>query len=199
MAYYENRGQRFFDYLNNFRFHVLDISFQTPVVFNVSFGFNYCTAPEISVETKEVKSGTFEYSNYVPVGASVAPIELRQGARLLNSDFYDWISRTVRGENSPSGENSPRRNLMLIQYSDMSAHTGRTGDGSAVNGTGDFGNYVFSLNDLISRVPARAWMLMECIPVRYKAGSDFDALGNEISIAELTIQPQFIQEFNLGI
>lgn len=50
-----------------------------------------------------------------------------------------------------------------------------------------------------TRIPARAWLLHDCLPVRYKAGSDFDAGNAAISLQELEVQPEHIEEFSLGI
>lgn len=192
MAFLESRTSRVSDYLNNFRFHVLDVSMTKPIVFNLSFGFSYCTAPEISVETIEIKSGTFEFKKSVPVSASVGEVEFRQGARLFNSDFYDWCSSTIRGQTNI------RRNLLVIQYSEVALFpgTGNRGLGATLL---DIANVAIGLNDLLKRVPARAWMLYDCIPVYYKSGTDFDALGNDISMSELRVRPWHAIEYNMGI
>lgn len=46
-------------------------------------------------------------------------------------------------------------------------------------------------------VPARAFLLKDCIPTRYKTGSDFDASSGQISIAELELQPHYVEEISL--
>lgn len=192
MAYQESRTSRVFDYLNNFRFHVLDVSMTKPVVFNLSFGFASCTAPDLTIDTKEVKSGTFEFVKNVPTQASAGEVEFRQGARLFNSDFSDWVFSTVKGKANP------RRNLLVIQYSDVSLFpgTGNKGLGATLL---DIANVAIGLNDLLKRVPARAWMLYDCLPIYYKSGTDFDALGNDISMSELRVRPHYLVEYNMGI
>lgn len=52
--------------------------------------------------------------------------------------------------------------------------------------------------EFIERVPAKAWLLHGCIPTRFKSGSDFDAASSEISIAELEIAPEMIEEISLA-
>lgn len=47
------------------------------------------------------------------------------------------------------------------------------------------------------KVPARAFMLKNCIPTRYKTGSDFDASSGQVSIQELDIQPEIVEEIAL--
>lgn len=51
--------------------------------------------------------------------------------------------------------------------------------------------------DFVGRVPARAWVLHGCLPTRYKVGSDFDANSGEVSIAELDLKPELIEEISL--
>lgn len=48
------------------------------------------------------------------------------------------------------------------------------------------------------KVPARAFLLRNCVPTRYKTGSDFDASSGQISIQELEVQPELIEEIALA-
>lgn len=48
------------------------------------------------------------------------------------------------------------------------------------------------------KVPARAFMLKNCVPTRYKSGSDFDATSGQVSIQELDIQPEIVEEIALS-
>jgi hypothetical protein len=50
---------------------------------------------------------------------------------------------------------------------------------------------------LALRIPAKAWVLYECIPTRYKASGDFDAMSASVSIQELEIKPSYIEEISL--
>jgi phage tail-like protein len=180
-----DRSSRFTDYLTNYNFHVMDVSFSIPTVFSLSAGFRACTAPEVTVDFKDFKEGSFEYQRKVATGASVTDISFQRGVNFFNSDFYDWISGYI------SGKTDQRKNLMVIQYSDIS--TGIASDGS-------LGPLSFqSLTSLVQRTPARAWMLFDCVPGHYKSGTDFDAIGADMSIAELTVRPLFFEEFNTGI
>lgn len=47
------------------------------------------------------------------------------------------------------------------------------------------------------KVPARAFLLKNCIPTRYKTGSDFDASSGQVSIQEMDIQPELVEEISL--
>lgn len=189
-----NRHLRLSDYLSTLHFHLIDVSFQIPAVFNLAFGFRYCSGPEITVDTKEIKEGTYEYRKFVVHGASAGAITLHQGAQFFNSDFYSWVRSAVKGTKSY------RRNFMLIQFSDVSPFgVGSSGQGFLGGVGGDLLNAAIPLNDLVSRVPARSWMLSGCIPTHYKAASDFDPMSSDISIMELTLQPQSIEEFSMGV
>lgn len=48
------------------------------------------------------------------------------------------------------------------------------------------------------KVPARAFLLKNCIPTRYKSGSDFDASSGQVSIQEMDVQPELIEEISLA-
>lgn len=127
------------------------------------------------------------------------------------------------------GKVSPRRNLLIVQFTNINignvgnnasirdkgiavagalavgslaaiafgggigglAAGAAAGAGSAMIGLGPF--------QFATRVPARAWLLHNCLPTRYKAGSDFDAGTASVSLQELEVQPEFIEEFSLGI
>ena len=189
-----DRKDRISDYLSNYHFHVMDVSFSVPTVFNLSAGFRFCTAPEITADVKEIKEGTFEYPRKVITGAKCSDITLHRGTKLFDSDFYDWIAPSISGKSTFNASSlsklAPtdfRKNILIIQYTDISTNT-----------SGGFSPFQ-TLNDLIQFVPARAWMCYECIPVSYKAGTDFDGIGADMSIAELVISPRFIEEFNTGL
>ena len=87
---------------------------------------------------------------------------------------------------------------MLVQFSESGFLGSPSDTGKASLGL-DLLNQFINFGDLFSRVPGRAWMLYGCLPTTYKAGSDLDALGNEISIAQLTVQPHIMTEIALGV
>jgi len=51
--------------------------------------------------------------------------------------------------------------------------------------------------EFAARIPARAYMLYGCVPSRYKAGSDFDATSGDVSIQELEIQVEMVDQISL--
>lgn len=50
---------------------------------------------------------------------------------------------------------------------------------------------------LVTRRKGKIAIIGNCIPTRYKAGSDFDAMSGEVSISELDIQPHAMTEMAL--
>ena len=51
--------------------------------------------------------------------------------------------------------------------------------------------------EFAARIPARAYILYGCVPSRYKAGSDFDAMAGDISIQELELQVEMMEQISL--
>jgi phage tail-like protein len=122
------------------------------------------------------------------------------------------------------GTVSPRRSLLIVHFTNINlsdsggssiagsvaigvltgliggaAVGAAVGVGAAVAATGvqvpiALGPFQFAM-----RVPARAWILHNCLPTRYKSGSDFDANSAAISLQELEVLPEFVEEFNLGL
>lgn len=182
-----DRRNRISDFLLSHNFHVFDVSFASPTVFLPVFGFTSVTSPVINVETKEVKEGTFEYKRSIPVGAATDDVTLEQGARFYNSDFYDWIESVIRGRSNQ------RKNLMIVQYSQIAVSDLPSG------GAGRQNLGFTPVTDLVSRIPARAWLLIDTLPVTYRAASDFAAIGAEVSLMSLTVRPWYVEEFNTGI
>ena len=48
------------------------------------------------------------------------------------------------------------------------------------------------------KIPARAFLLKNCIPTRYKTGTDYDASSGQVSIQELDVQPETVEEISLA-
>jgi len=127
------------------------------------------------------------------------------------------------------GRTTPRRNLLILQFtrinvgglaggtpteaatiasvgiilgstiSSLFAGGGALGLGAVAGGAlagsvAGYGPFEFA-----SRIPGRAWLLHNCLPMRYKAGSDFDASSGQVSLQELEVQPEYVEEFSLGV
>jgi len=71
-------------------------------------------------------------------------------------------------------------------------------EGAAIGGLAGFGgSAAFGPFEFKIRIPAKAWVLHDCLPIRYKVGGDFDAQASDISIMEIEIQPEMIEELSL--
>jgi phage tail-like protein len=186
---------RLIDRLQNFRFHLLDATWELsvpPFALNPLAGFQAITAPEITLETEEYNEGNHWTKRHLPTTASVGNITLSRGCSFYDAEFWVWMSATIRGQQGgvlpPTGPalSGHRRNLLLIQYTGYSMRAaGNLGPAvdAAVSAAAGF---MPSPNAVLG-VPARAWFLMECMPVRYKAASDFEASSSDVSVAELEI------------
>jgi phage tail-like protein len=125
------------------------------------------------------------------------------------------------------GRVSPRRNLLIVQFTNINIAGGGDGvrdialrvagtaaiaaitaglagssvAGAAIAGAAVGGSVALGIGpfEFATRIPARAWLLHNCLPIRYKSGSDFDAANASISLQELEVQPEQIEEFSLGI
>jgi hypothetical protein len=202
-------------------------------IFTPLSGFASIVAPEITVETQEIKEGNWHFKRTAIKSADVSPITLTRGVTFANSDFWRWIVAGIVGSTEwqlklpyvpPSriGGPSPRRQLVLIHYfsrspfgtigqaaafvfnslveaavggntfSAVGTVAGQTAGAALAGGLVGGGPI-----DVVARIPARAYVLHGCLPTRYKVGSDFDARSGEVSIAELDIKPELVEEISL--
>jgi hypothetical protein len=65
--------------------------------------------------------------------------------------------------------------------------------------TNAFGRLIGAPNtEAMARVPARAWVLQGAVPTRYKSGTDFDAASNAVSIGEIELAVEGMDELSLA-
>jgi phage tail-like protein len=171
-----------------------------------SLAFSSVTAPEITVEEREIKTGNWQFSRRYIKSASVGPIVLSRGVRFYDSDMYNWITAAILGKDPV------RRSLCLMHFLGVRSD-GRTGQviGGALTGAlsglqsggvasiaqGAVGGAIVGAF-INNRIPGRIWMLHDCLPLRYKSGTDFDASSGAVSIQELEIQPEHIVEVTVS-
>jgi phage tail-like protein len=189
--------------------------FNPPLVLWPTAGFSAISSPEMTAETDTITEGTSDYVYTVLKKCSTTPVVLSKGVSMFNNDFYKWIVGAISGKNdSTLGLTATvsvipparRRNLLLIQSSGLSVEgimeimetggimdkmratqllpaAGITAAASAAVSTLSQG--VTDLNLLA--VPGRAYMLFDCLPIRYKAAGDFDANTLAVSVEELEL------------
>lgn len=182
------------------------------------YGFSSITAPEISAETKDISEGNWIWTTKVLKNRlSVGNITLTRGVTVADIDFYAWIMNAVAGDNylSPAfsplsrvlnrGSYNPRRDLILLHFFSRDPAGGLIGAGASFAGQLSLdSNFVPELGpvDAVSNaarmIPARAFYLRGCLPVRYKSGSDFDATSAQVSVAELELAVEQMEQILLA-
>lgn len=172
------------DLLMTHKFQLLDVSIGVPPVILPMFGFSDVTAPELTLEHREIKEGNFEYPRKVFQSAAVNNIVLSRGAQLQDTDFWTWANNYLEGKRE-------KKNIMLVQSLDV--------DPNATEVSPDrFGFTLPSVVEFFRQTPGRAWVLRNCSPGRYKTAGDFSAKDAQISIHELELVYEFFIEFNMG-
>jgi len=167
-------------------------------VFDPVMGFSTCSTPEITIETKEIQRGNWEFKTPVVKSASVSSVTLGRGAKFYDSDFYNWISGAIRGIQPI------RRNLVIIHYLGFRLQrfvAGRAGliqPGQSGVGAEVLLNAAGQAGVPLDRIPGRAWFCAGSLPVRYKPGGDFDASSSDVSIMELEFQPEYVHELTVS-
>ncbi len=218
---------RAFDLLSTYAFWLADISpsFQggraaVPYwALNPVMGFASVGTPAFAARSETVKSGTDLYQHTVVTGHEVDRITATRGASWWAADMYRWFLRAQHGFGAP------RRDLALIHFTGSGLGTGGgdysesaislgLGIGGLAASTAAFGladprvlgaiagywasaGLAAAFGPTIFRIPGRVWVLGDCIPTRYKPGSDFDAKSGEVSIAELEFAPSYVNELSL--
>lgn len=174
-------------------------------IFTLVGGFASITNPELTLETEAVQEGTFLFTRYFTRRASVSPILLTKGVRIGDNQFWNWASSQLLG-------GTPKRTLILVQFSGfgpgafVSANRARTlqvkqgrGSSGVAQQASNIGDTFLgsNLGDFVTKTPGRMWQLFNCIPTRYKSGSDLDASSSAVSMEELELQPEWFEEISL--
>lgn len=183
-----DRSSRLTDVLTNYNFHLMEVAIgPRGAVLSLAYGFKSITAPELSLTVKEIKPLHKETPLKIVDGGAWSEITLSRGVKIGDGDFYYWINNTMIGT-MPF-----RRTFLLIQYSDigLARPSPTTAPYLRIGG-------FQPVTELVSRAPARGWLLKECVPINYKAGTDFDATSGELSIMELQLVPNSVEEFSFG-
>jgi phage tail-like protein len=199
-----NVKTRLFDMLQTHRFWLLDLVpssvFPFFVLGSPMYGFASISAPEITLETREIVQLNSMWKQHAYSGGACGAITLTRGARYNDDTFYDWTKRAMRGSDQV------KRTLLLIHYTGLNAGqvaysaykannagTSKTASDFSIDLPAPLDTWESAL-----QIPGRCWILWGCLPTRYKAGSDFDATSAEVSMMELELQPHAVEEIVLG-
>lgn len=182
------------------------------------YGFSSITAPEVTAETKDISEGNWIWTTKVLKNRlSVGNITLTRGVTVADIDFYAWIMNAVAGDNyiAPAsdivsrifnqGRYNPRRDLILLHFFARDPSGGLIGAGANFAGQLSVeSNFLPEIGpvDAVSTaarmIPARAFYLRGCLPIRYKSGSDFDATSAQVSVAELELAVEQMEQILLS-
>lgn len=187
---------RIADFMQNHRFWIMDVvpsaTFPFLVLGAPLLGFQSITAPEYTADVDEIKQLNSMYKRSAYSGGGVSPITLTRGVLGYDDTMWQWMLRAIRGNDMTN------RNLLLIHFTSISLKE------TVANVASGLLNSVTPADELpggawegYAFLPGKAFLLWDCVPTRYKAGSDFDALGGGVSIAELELQPWAVTEFSL--
>lgn len=188
---------RIADFMQTHRFWLMDLvpsaTFPFLVLGAPILGFQSITTPEYTAEVDEIKQLNSMYKRSAYSGGGVAPITLTRGVRGWDDTMWRWMKRAI------SGNDMTNRNLLLIHYTSISpksviGNIAAAALGSTLSLADELPGDVW---DGYAFVPGKAFLMWDCVPTRYKAGTDFDAMSGEVSIAELEIQPWAFQEISL--
>lgn len=119
--------------------------------------FQTVSMPEQTVESIEYSEGVFSYARHYPGRTSFSTVTCHKGTVKGDTLLAKWIRRASEGWNY-------RANISIHQFhrSDL---TGKT---------------VYR-----DTAASRRILLINCVPMRYKPGSDFDPMSIEISVQEM--------------
>ena len=227
------------DELRVHEFHILDVDWSfsaLPFVLFPSTGFSSITAPELTIETEEIREGTSNFVRQVLTKGTTNTITLTKGVTPFNSDFWRWTTACLKG--TPHGQftivkflvdlakmvtymglpevPAKRRNLLLFHATGISLEgllksiqNGNAFDklkgvallpaGAAVGAAEAISGMTGGMVDVgITSIPGKVYVLFDCLPTRYKVGSDFDASTSAVSIEEIDLSFSYFEEFSLA-
>ena len=175
---------RILDNLQVFRFWLIDIypSLNSPffVLGGAFAGYASITMPELTAEMQEIKQENVFFPHQEYLGGSYSNVVLTRGSKFYDSSFNEWI------QNAINGSDVTRRNFLLIHYTGVSL-ADVEGAGIPVPGNAE-----------VIYAPGKVWVLGNCLPVRYKPTSDFDAKTGDVAIMELEMALHSLDEISLS-
>jgi phage tail-like protein len=145
------------DYLQSFRFRVVEIDGGAGALESPVAGFNNVTTPEITVESAEHRTGNETWTKKQPGVPTVESATLTRGILIGDSTMYDWVVNKLF-DKLPF-----RTDLQINQYNQ---------EKPGVNPDDE---------------PSRTITLREAFPTRVKLMGDLDATSSDINIQEIEV------------
>lgn len=195
------------DHVQNYRFRTLIMEEGSSAVGGIlaataisflggAFGsFSKITIPSVHAETKDFKEGTWPFTRKVISGASVDTVTMERGVTALDSSFWKWIVGAIVGD-------APRQ-MILIELmhrtQEPALFPGPQQDrlkAATLTRTATIGGADYATVNIKPAIPvvAKRWLLHECLPIRVKPASDLDAMSADVSIAELEVHANWVEQ-----
>lgn len=149
------------------RFHVTDDAGFLNLA-TPAAGFNTMTSPEMNIGHVEYQEGIQLYRKKFPGEVTFTPMTLTKGVVKNDTSFYAWVRACAENK-------AYRTNLTIKQY-----HR----------------DDVSGMIDYASAVPARTYICYNCLPIRVKVSTDFDAMTGEVAIEDIDIEMEYFRVFN---
>lgn len=185
---------RLADFMQNHRFWLMDVvpsaTFPFLVLGTPFLGFQSITVPEYTFDVDEIKEVNSMFKKHVYSGGGVSNITLTRGVRGYDDTMWQWMIRAVKGNDTTN------RNLLLIHYTSVSSGLASAA-GFVANPLVDIADLPGDAWEGKAFLPGKAWLLWNVIPARYKPASDFDAMGGQVSVAEIELSIHAMTEMTL--
>jgi phage tail-like protein len=195
------------DHAQNYRFRatVIDEGGQAGVgilaatatsLFGGAFGsFSRISIPSMHAETQDFKEGVWPFTRKAITGASMDTVLMERGVTFLDSSFWRWAVGAITGDIS--------RKMVIIELLHRAQapvlYPGPQQDrlkASTLTGTATFrgGDVITATIKPAIQTVAKRWVLHECIPIRVQPASDLDASSAEVSLAQLEIHGNYMEQ-----
>lgn len=201
---------RTLDLLTEHRFHLYDIKPVMglyPFVFDPGLGFSAISAPDLTAEMFTITPGNAVFPHKVIKRGQQNTLTLQRGAFLHDGEMWKWFIAALTGDaGSTFSLYGGRRNLLLAHFSMAEEaqwlknyravkdrNAGLLAKAGAFAALTSLPMYAY-----LGSVPSRCWILYDCLPSRYRAASDFNAKGAEVSFREMGLEYADIDEIPLG-
>lgn len=176
------------DHLQQHRFWLFDASpptragWENARVLNPLAGFRTISLGGVQLETEPISQVNAMFPHHQTISATVDPVTLTRGVAFADDSFWAWFKLAMDG-----GPAEVRRDLLLLAYTGVRAEVGVD--------IPNLGPPAFAFGSLT--LPGKAWMLWQCIPTAYRPADQFDATSGEVLIAELEVQPEYLEELTV--
>lgn len=182
------------DPLQGYSFWLCDITPSTKqpfVVLGPAYaGFRSASLPTLTASTQQVAPMNAYYPRHYYSSFEVGSITLQRGVLRHDSSFYQWMMRSMYGNDRS------QRDILLLHLTgtDLLGVANDTPKGGSYEDAATPAGLLYV--DAVRSV-GKGYILYDCIPTRYSAGSELDATSADIVMQEIELQPNYFTEFSL--